>query len=317
MAIEVRPSDERDNDVEMRCRAMLNDCHFEAMAIWFQRAEIENEILNNYYFKKIRPANEDGRKRAEMWFKNSWNTEVLLGMNKKIIENTGQSFSMQWAFPQAYYCLFGGLMAHFAAVGHTETSHTSVLRKFGQLMKDGKLPESVSLFCEGPKHEVIFHGIEKPEYSGSAYHLDIADEVSIRHHICTFLSATRKRRLEEKAPTLGLKNKKGEKKKALSKDDWITVSNSIGLTTVADHLYRKRIKGNYQDIETFNSPYFEGHKVLTNLCITIDRLNLVNECYAAKAIGIDEFDKMVKSHLKKINNDFLRERLEIVRAIIT
>lgn len=97
---------------------------------------------------------------------------------------------------------------------------------------------------------------------------------------------------------------------------WQQVSNALGHTTIMDLLYRKRIKANYQDIDTFSSSQFKGLEVLTNLSAVVSRLNLINETYIAKAVGLGNYEAMLERHLKKANNDIVKTRFETTKTII-
>ena len=232
------------------------------------------------------------------------------------VVNTNQSFCMQWAFPQAYYSVFGTTLAKFKAIGLTETSHTSVLKKYGSLMTEKKLPESISISCNGIEKNFVFDNITAPIKIEGFMDLDLNNQSTIDNHICQFLKATRILRLKEKAPKMDFRKDNGEKRINLNAELWGKVSNSIGNTTIFDFLYRKRIKGNYQDIETYNSPYFKGKEVLESLITVIDRINLVNEVYICKAIGKNEYNKIIDKQLKLVSNDKLEKRLETTNLII-
>ena len=298
-------------------RAEMNNRQFLALSAKLTNADLENEIINNYYFlKKLSRAARYNKNEVAMWLKNAWNTEKVLQNNKDIISNTGQSFCMQWAFPQAYYSAFGIIMAKYKSIGHTETSHTNVLKKYGTLLEENKLPESISIYCNGIDKEFVFYNIEKPIKLDSNMHIDISDESTINNHICQFLGATRRLRLKEKASSMKFYKKDGGQRKNLSKDNWMKVSQSIGNTTILDFLYRKRIKANYQDIETYNASNFNGSLVLNNLCDIIDRLNFVNETYVYKAIGDYDYKDILEHHLANVDNESVKERYENIKMII-
>ncbi len=305
-----------DKDNELWFRAEMNNRQFLALFTKLKNADLENDILNNEYYKnKLSRAAKYNKSEVEMWLKNAWNTEKVLKENIIIIENTDQSFCMQWAFPQAYYSAFGVLLAKFKAIGHTETSHTSVLKKFGCLLEEGKLPETISFYCNGIEKEIKYYNICKPKSIDSTMTLDINIDETIDNHICQFLGATRKLRLKEKATSMTFRKKDGTRRKKLNKEHWEKVSKSIGNTTILDFLYRKRIKGNYQDIETYNSPNFNGKQVLNCLCYIIDRLNLVNEAYIYKAIGHDDFKDILDAHIKNVDNHNVISRFETIKMI--
>lgn len=203
----------------------------------------------------------------------------------------------------------------FKSIGYTEMSHTAVLKKYATKMTENKLPESISLCCNGTYKNFQYHNITLPQNIDSHMELDTKNSETIDHHICQFLRATRKLRLKEKAPKMNFKTKTGKKRKSLNQDNWKQVSNSIGPTSLMDFLYRKRIKGNYQDIETYNCPYFDGESVLMNLINVVDRLNLTNESYLAKAIGFQNYKNIAENHLGKVQNGLLQKRIVVIEQL--
>lgn len=298
-------------------RAEMNNRQFKALAHKLINSDIENEILNNNYFQnKVSKSANYSNIEVSQWLKNSWNTESILIQNEQIIENTNQSFCMQWAFPQAYYAVFGNILAMFKSIGFTETSHTAVIKKYNSLMSENKLPESISLYCNGIEGSYTFLNIDAPKIIDSQMNLDLKVKETIDNHICQFLRATRKLRLKEKAPQMKFKTKSGQIRKNLTPELWEKVSASIGPTSLIDFLYRKRIKGNYQDIETYNCPYFKGNSVLNSLLNVVSRINLTNEIYISKAIGLKEYKSIAEYQLSKVENKFLTERLIITEQII-
>jgi hypothetical protein len=301
---------------ELWFRAEMTHRQFASLAHKLVNADIENEIINlDFFVNRLEKAKNLNLDEVEKWLKNSWNTENVLIQNKSIIENTGQSFAMQWAFPQAYYSTFGSLLAHFKAVGYTQESHTAVLKNFSSLVEQKKFPESICFYCTGGKKNYEFLNIVKPN-DVAPMDFDTGNLKTVDNHICQFLKATREIKLDDKAPDLKFKNGKGQKRNKLSPAMWQQVSNALGHTTVMDLLYRKRIKANYQDIDTFSSSQFKGIEVLTNLSSVVDRLNLINETYIAKAIGLDNYEAMLNRHLKKVNNKTVKMRFETTKTII-
>ena len=302
---------------ELWFKAEMTHRQFLALSHKLTTADLENEILNHdFWANKLSPAKHLNLLEVEKWLNNAWNTENVLIGNHNIIDNTGQSFALQWAFPQAYYSTFGTLLAHFKALGYTETSHTAVLKKFGQLVGDNKLPESVCFYSGGGMRQVTFHNLTK-SVNVKPMEIDLSNNETIDNHICQFLKATREIKLTDKALGLKFKNKNGTDCKKLSSVHWQKVSDSVGHTTIMDLLYRKRIKANYQDIDTFTYEGFKGKEVLTNLNNIVNRLNLINEVYIAKAIGLIEFSKMCSKHLNKVNNQILTDRQQIIVSLLS
>jgi hypothetical protein len=311
-----KPLEDVQENKELWFRAEMTHRQFASLAHKVVSADIVNEIINlDFFVNKLEKAKNLNLGEVEKWLKNSWNTENVLIQNKSIIENTGQSFAMQWAFPQAYYSTFGSLLAHFKALGYTQESHTAVLKNFSSLVEQNKFPESICFSCTGGKRNYGFVNILKPK-DVAPMDFDIGNMKTIDNHICQFLKNTREIKLDEKAPDLKFKNGKGQKRKKLSPAMWQQVSNALGHTTIMDLLYRKRIKANYQDIDTFSSSQFKGIEVLASLNLVVGRLNLINETFIAKAIGLDNYETMLNKHLKMVNNETVRTRFETTKTII-
>lgn len=304
-------------DKDIWFRAEMTHRQFASLAHKLLNADIENEIINlDFFVNKLGKSKNINHSEVEKWLKNSWNTENVLTQNKGIIENTGQSFAMQWAFPQAYYSTFGSLMAYYKASGYTQTSHTAVLKNFSFLVEMNKFPVSISFFCTGGKKCYIYVNIDRPE-DISSMDFDIDNIKTVDNHICQFLRATREIKLEDKAPDFKFKNAKGQRRKKLTSAMWQQVAKEVGHTTVMDLLHRKRIKANYQDIDTFSSKHFKGLEVLANLSSIVSRLNLVNETYVAKVIGLGSYEEMLCRHLKKVSNETVKSRFETIKSIIS
>lgn len=307
---------EAQENEELWFRAEMTHRQFASLSHKLVAADIENEIVNLDFFKnRLEKAKNLKLEEVEKWLKNSWNTENVLIQNKSIIENTGQSFAMQWAFPQAYYSTFGSLLAHFKALGYTQESHTAVMKNFAVLVEQNKLPESVCFYCTGGKNNIGYINIAKPNDVASM-DFDIDNIKTIDNHICQFLKSTREIKLDDMAIDMKLKNKPGQKRKNLNSAKWQRVSEATGHTTIMDLLYRKRIKANYQDIETFSSTQFKGLEVLTNLSLVVGRLNLINETYIAKAVGLDAYNIMLNRHLKNVKNETVGARFETIKSIV-
>ncbi len=128
----LKTPEEESAEKQLWFRAEMTHRQFKALAHKLNDADIENEIINlNYFTNQLSVAQNIELDIVEMWLKNSWNTENVLFHNKNVIQDTGQSFSMQWAFPQAYYSAFSSILAYYKSVGFTQMSHTAVLKGFG------------------------------------------------------------------------------------------------------------------------------------------------------------------------------------------
>jgi len=297
-------------------KAEMTHRQFAAISQKLKNSEIENEIINlDYFNQRIKKAKNIKLEEVEKWLINCWNTESVLNQNKTIIVDTGESFAMQWAFPQAYYSVYGSLLAHYKALGYTQESHTAVIKHFSLLVEQKKIPECISFYCTGSKRNLTYVNISKPGKINSI-EFDPENIDTIENQICQFLKATREINLIDKSKDLKFKNKNGQSRKNLNSEMWQNVSLSIGHTTIIDLLYRKRIKANYQDIDTFSCTHFKGIEVLSNLMTIVGKINLINECFISKAIGIKDFHEILKKHLRNVNNEIIKNRFETIKHIL-
>jgi uncharacterized protein (UPF0332 family) len=317
-ATNVLLDDEKDH--ELWFRSEMTHRQFLALAYKLNNSDIENEIINLDFFKnRLKAAQNLNLKEVEKWLRNAWNTENILHSNSIIIAESAQPFALQWAFPQAYYSVFGTLSAHYNALGYTETSHTAVIRKFGRLVTENKLPESVCFLANGGRKRITYSNISKPT-NHQSIDLDLSIPETVDHQICQFLKTSREIKLMEKAPelikALNIKTAKGSNKKHLSPGDWQKISDQMGITTILDLLYRKRIKANYLDTEIFTFERLKGKEILENLCTIVNRLNLINETYVAKAIKEKEYLRMKNEFSKRLAFKVLDDRCTTVLTLI-
>lgn len=296
---------------EMQYRAEMTKNQFAALAYKLNTSDIENEILNNKYFQSLRRCKNVTDDEIKRWLNNSWHTEQILNSSSILFSDNSQSYAIQWSFPQAYYAIFLSVLGLYKTIGNTEHSHAAVLKKFGLMLSENKFPESLSFYTSGTSKNLIYHNIIKPK-GLEPIKFTINEPDTIDNQICQFLSSTRRDDLSERKPKY-LKDVFKNKKQNLNEKDWENLANSMGFTTVLDFLYRKRIKANYENIDTFVSEYFKGPVVHEYLCNIVNRVNLITECYIAKAISFDIYSKIVGEN--QTNGPF-KERLERVGHIV-
>lgn len=290
----------------------------QALAYTLKSAQWDSEFSKNLFFaKRIKKSQGANIATVRKLMINGWNTEYLLSINQNIVDQSGRAFVLHWAFPQAYYSVFGTLLAHFHTLGYSQDSHQGALRRFAQLVTENKLPAPVSVHCHGSHKQLTFYGVQpcnKPDHN----YLNLLDKESIEHQICQCLKSTRKLKLMEKKDDLKLKTKAGKEKKSLSEDDWIMVSEKLGPTTILDFLYRKRIKSNYGEIDSYISEDFAGgSQILICLRDIVYWLNFVNEVYTAKAIGWRAFESLYAQYDNHMDGCGIRRRIVHIQHIVT
>ncbi len=133
--------------------------------------------------------------------------------------------------------------------------------------------------------------------------------------ICQFLKATREKDLRERKRSMTFKAKSGKRKKNLTEMEWTKVSDSLGRTSVLSLLYRKRIKSNYQEIDTFLNPNINATTLFRDLVHVVSCLNLTHELTIAHAIGMSTYRRL-QSRLPSIPN-FLEQRTAALEEMLT
>ena len=299
-------NDERDH------AAITTNNEFAALAIRIKPGIALDELCQLPYFLSLQKRHVADVDAIGNYLVNGWNTERILRITAKSLTVDALPSGLQWGFPMAYYSVYSVALAYFKVAGYTESSHTSVIRKFGSLATQGKYPQSMSFLASGPK-PCVFSGIQyDAEFSTLSKPNDAktADKM-----IACFLSGTRKRDLEEKKKDIRLVTKAGKRKRAFDSDDWSKVSEKLGRTSLLSLLYRKRIKANYRDIDAFFSPRIDGSGIFRSLHQMVDTINLVHEAMIAKMIGTAGFEKL-QQDISTTEFPFVRHRFEKIQIAI-
>jgi hypothetical protein len=268
-------------------KARMTQIQFRALGVRCSPSVVLAELETLKYRRAIKAARHSSPDEIVRWLRNGWNTEFLLRANHASLEGEALRHSLQWAFAQAYYSAYAVSLAFFKAVGFTETSHAAVIWKIGDLMSRDCYPASIGFIAKGG-HPITFQNIAKGVLV-SALYFDPSDRNCVDTHICHFLNGTRRGDLKSKKADLKLRTKGGKVKKKFSDADWEVASAKLGVTSLLSLLYRKRIKANYRDIETFLSEYLEANVLYDNLISVVSAANLAHEAFIAKAIGSTEY----------------------------
>jgi uncharacterized protein (UPF0332 family) len=299
------------NELYFQTQVTLNQ--FISIGEKIRKGDIVNEILNNSFFKnKIQLHHNPDLKIIGQYMRNSWNTENVLNLNKLILENSNNSFIVQWGIPQTYYSIFTSLLSFYKSMGYPQESHTGVLKRYGELIEENKFPNSISMYLTGTKRNKIFVNIDKPN-GLRTLDFNIRNLESIDNKICQLLNSTREFKLSESGKDFKRNTK--DKVKKLNDSQLKEISKNVGNTTILDFLYRKRIKSNYQDTETFTSELLDGKTIIDELCHMVYNYNLITETYICKRIGKNVFQKIVESQLKLNGDQIFSNRVEIIKSL--
>ena len=305
------PSTGRIND-ERDQAAITTNNEFDALAIRIKASVAFDELCHLPYFCSLAQRQLADADKIGKYLINGWNTERILRITGNSLTDDALPSGLQWGFPMAYYSVYSVALAYFKVAGHTERSHTSVIRKFGSLVTQGKYPQSMSFLAFGPR-PFVFSGIQYD--AGFSTLSKPNDQKTADRIIACFLSGTRKQDLQEKKQDIRLVTKTGKRKRAFDNDDWLKVSEKLGRTSLLSLLYRKRIKANYRDIDAFFSPCIDGSGIFRSLHQIVDSINLIHEAMIAKMISTGGLEKL-QQEISKTEFPFVRDRFEKIRIAV-
>jgi hypothetical protein len=271
--------------------AEMTNRQFAALGVRLEHTQLRKE-LTNYILQGTapKPAKNYQEDEVRKLATNGWNTERILRLSHELLPAEQLENALQWAFPQAYYSVFNLILALYKTTGQTETRHTAVLYRFGEQVATGRYPACLTFSATGVD-PITFDGVAKaPGLSSLAF--DEKDPKTVDHQIAQFLAGTRKKDLQQRKMKEHFKTKSGKRKKSLTNEDWNKVSTNLGRTSLLSLLYRKRIKSNYGDIDTFLNPNIIAAPLFKNLIHVVSCLNFTHELTIARAIGLPAYGKL-------------------------
>ncbi len=301
-----------DSSSEARARMTLIQC--KALAQKLETDKLTNELSQLAHLRSFSKSSSCRVEEVKKWVANGWNTEVLVKANKRLLDEDALKQSLQWIFPQAYYSAFSLCLAYFIVGGYTQRTHAGVIKEFGDLISRDKYPKTISFYCDGGLNKVSFKNLQFRQLTHTLEY-DRRDEDCVDAQIKQFLNSTRQNDLKEKLPKLGLKTKKGKKKVKFDQKDYDQASKKLGNTSILSLLYRKRIKANYQDIETLISDYLDAESAYEAIVAMLEGINLIHESFIFKALKKKEFEDILNSVKKRHRNDF-EQRIERIKEMI-
>lgn len=291
--------------------ARMTNIQFEALACRLEPLRMAGQVREHLASRSLRRGQQANVNEISKWLVNGWSTERLLRTNAIMLKGDALRHSLHWAFPQAYYAVFAVTQAYFRSVGYTESAHTSTIRKFGMEAKAGRYPAVLCCYADGrsPKG---FAGLS-PTKLPHSLHFDPDDAATVDGQIAQFLSATRNLDLDSRKGDFKFKNKNGTRKKALRLADWEKVSQGLGSTSLLSLLYRKRIKANYRDIDTFLHHELDPEKLYRDLLQVVSAFNVTHEALIGAVIGVEWLRGVIDSVPSSVG-ERPRRRMAAVRA---
>jgi uncharacterized protein (UPF0332 family) len=303
---------------ENQYKAEMTFRQFVALTNYIKFHDLEDQIIKNSYFQKVSVAKNINPGIVKKWIFNGWNTERMLRATDEYVKIEDNSFALQWSFPQAYYSVFMLTLAYMTLNGQNTNTHSGIMDKFSEFATSGKYPQAISFCCKGTKKIPEYVNIKKhPSNSSLSFNHDSKE--SCETQICQFLNTTRQILLDEKRHDKNIaslfttgKGANKKTKKRLSESDWTIIAGKIKETNLLHLLYRKRIKSNYRDIDTFNNEFIKATNIHKSLIDIVKNMNYIHEMYICKMIGIEMFDSFYKEYSRGNEINFLKTRKDFI-----
>lgn len=287
---------------------------FHAIASYIEYHDLSEELKSS----NLNYNNAGSQKRFDKCYKmlfNSWSTEENLHRSELMAENELSGSILQWVFPMAYYSIFTMSSLFYYLNNyfpHRRISHKNIQKKFSELIIFGKYPQSISYFADGGKNNIAINNLVYNSTKNSIKY-DSGNHEDVQRQIGQFLKSTREISLIEyrEQNRKNFRTKTKQVKTNLSKDDWNNISRKIGATSLINLLYRKRIKGNYREIDTFLSESIKTKEIIEALLKIVDHLNTIHEYHILKLIGEQKFMQTIESYFKGTGDNFVKSRMEM------
>ena len=295
--------------------------HFNAINYYLQSNSEKYNLKKVHFYNNIKIKNDSfdiDSCRKLLW--NSWSTEYAFLMTAQSENNEYHKFALHWHFPQIYYSIYLNMTAFHETQGCANNNHETSIKLFGNSIKDKHYPKAISFFASGLHNGFNYRGLESfvsfPKSFSSLEKIHSLEDAEMQ--IAKFLQSTReqnalnkrKRGAKEHAKLKDFQNKKGELIKNFTKKHWDKIYTSIPETTLLNIIYRLRIKANYHDIETFINADIDFklfHEYLGNI---VQYLNFVHEAYIHKAIGDDNYRKILGDFSGHLNEERAKYRYQ-------
>ncbi|WP_159635695.1 hypothetical protein [Sphingobacterium composti Ten et al. 2007 non Yoo et al. 2007] len=310
-----------DNDKSIPSQIIFN--RFHALSFYIESFTDRYNLKNVNYYNNLKNKQHLDLDRIRKLLWNSWSTEYSFLMTSFIDDSEFYKSSLHWNFPQAYYSVYLALTAFHYTQEMDVDQHEKTIKNFNNSIKNNHYPKSVSFYCKGLYKEFVYVGIQNTtkqidNFKALAKIRNLQDS---KDQIINMLKSTREQNAEHKRERVDKKDPKYHTKEGLltkkfTKRHWDYIYKSIPETTVLNFLYRLRIKSNYHDVETFINADIDFRAFHTYLSNIVGYLNYIHEAYICKVIGCEEYEKILNSFPKKLNDDTSQKRYLKMRKIL-
>lgn len=294
--------------------------HFDAATTFIEHDNSSTDLRKLQFYNNLKVRNTTfDIERCKKLFWNSWSTENAFHL--AISDPEFYKFALHWHFPQAYYSIYLSMTAFHETQGIANDNHEKSIKLFGNSIKDGHYPKSISYYANGGYNNFSFHGLNVNGCKdfNSVSRINNLEDAEMQ--IASFLKSTRKQNAENKrnrgakefSKNKAFQNKDGELVKRFTKKHWDFIYNKIPETTLLNLIYRLRIKANYHDIETFINADLDFKAFHEKIGKVISYLNFVHEAYFSKAVGIEVYEEVLKSFSGHVFDDKAKKRFELIK----
>lgn len=232
---------------------------------------------------------------AIAWMRRGWETEHMLRVTEEILLEEDAPWALQWCLPQAYHsarALAAALYRVSGIVGQ-DASETEIVRRFGDLVEEGRYPARMSALAVGGMREVLCLRLG----AGSVWtvmDLDDSDPARAEERaLAQVLATTRRiqlRKLRRDEPPL---DAAGRPRLRMSGPDWERMGARLGPTTLLNVLYRKRALTGFVDIDLFAFRRDEAREMVGSLADLVGAINSVHEAGLLRSFGEEAYEEVV------------------------
>ncbi|MGJ8661115.1 MAG: hypothetical protein ACSHXL_03690 [Bacteroidota bacterium] len=295
--------------------------HFHAISYVIDSNSEKYDLKKIDYYNKLNILNERldiENIRKLLW--NSWSTEYAFLLTSQNENNDYHKFALHWHFPQIYYSVYLSMTAFHETQGLANEDHAKSIKVFGNSVKDNHYPKAISFFSNGLHNEFSYFGFDtndegSEKFSALAKIHSLEDaEIQVRNFLKTtrVQNAENKRKRGEKSLAKNpiFQKRDGQFTSKFGKKQWDFIYQTIPETTLLNILYRLRIKANYHNIEAFvnaDIDFVKFHGFLSNI---LGYINFVHEAYIHKAIGDNNYQKILNEFGGHILEDRAKYRYE-------
>jgi hypothetical protein len=236
-----------------------------------------------------------------------WTSEIQLHVPETMGFDAIVGYANAWAPVHAYYSVFGGLQAWFAANGMVGIDdHTATLNSIANMIEQRDLfPEPWNLLAEGcpmrgeKKHVNVPSGVDVTSHvEVLSIPAPFGGDPTFWLRYGTWLRTTREARLTARED----KWKKDNKKLKVSPQARTQIATALSPTSLFDCFWRMRLKSNYGNIDPYLVKHItQGDHMLFNsaLC-TVTRATLgLLELYIMRRVGRAEYEKIARDFVSK------------------